>query len=178
MDLQSALLAAEAGRISSGLTPGNNQRVNNAAEAELGNNGLEPLPPLQPITRSRRMRYGFNVAFLGFELFPGQLTAIRCLGRRRGTSYRLQGPAKMDIALGKGYFDTLLVEPGIDGAVEVADNVQTPVDIVDEREILDTHDWLAAKPGLLRGKGEGNIELPVRLFPATEIRFSARSGYG
>ncbi len=34
----------------------------------------------------------------------------------------------MDIALGKGYLDTLLVKLGIDGAIEVADDVQTPDD--------------------------------------------------
>ncbi len=38
----------------------------------------------------------------------------------------------MNIALGKRYLDTLLVKLGIDGAIEVADDVKTPVDILDD----------------------------------------------
>ncbi len=38
----------------------------------------------------------------------------------------------MDIALGKRYLDTLLFKLGIDGAIEVADDVKTPVNILDD----------------------------------------------
>ena len=47
-------------------------------------------------------------------------------------AFDLQGPAEIDIALRKGNLYTLFAECGIDGVIDVADHVRTPVDIADD----------------------------------------------
>ncbi len=52
-------------------------------------------------------------------------------GERPGTRFDLQWPAKIYVALWKGNLNTLFVERSIDGAVQVAGHVTTPLDIAD-----------------------------------------------